>query len=51
MKVGFIVVVGRLNVGKLILINKFVFEKVVIVFDKVGIIRDNIKGILNFKDN
>ena len=51
MKAGFIAVVGRPNVGKSTLINKLVSEKVAIVSDKVGTTRDNIKGILNFKDN
>ena len=51
MKAGFIAVVGRPNVGKSTLINKLVSEKVVIVSDKAGTPRDNIKGILNFNDN
>ena len=51
MKAGFIAVVGRPNVGKSTLINKLVSEKVAIVSDKSGTTRDNIKGILNFKDN
>lgn len=51
MKAGFIAVVGRPNVGKSTLINKMVSEKVAIVSDKAGTTRDNIKGILNFKDN
>lgn len=51
MKAGFIAVVGRPNVGKSTLINKLVSEKVAIVSDKAGTTRDNIKGILNFKDN
>lgn len=37
--------------GKSTLINKLVSEKVAIVSDKAGTTRDNIKGILNFKDN
>lgn len=51
MKAGFIAVVGRPNVGKSTLINKMVAEKVAIVSDKAGTTRDNIKGILNVKDN
>ncbi len=51
MKAGFIAVVGRPNVGKSTLINKLVSEKIAIVSDKAGTTRDNIKGILNFKDN
>lgn len=51
MKAGFIAVVGRPNVGKSTLINKLVSEKVAIVSDKAGTTRDNIKGILNIKDN
>lgn len=51
MKAGFIAVVGRPNVGKSTLINKLVSEKVAIVSDKAGTTRDNIKGILNLKNN
>ena len=51
MKAGFIAMVGRPNVGKSTLINKMVAEKVAIVSDKAGTTRDNIKGILNVKDN
>lgn len=51
MKAGFIVVVGRPNVGKSTLINKLVSEKVAIVSNKAGTTRDNIKGILNFNGN
>lgn len=49
MKAGFIAVVGRPNVGKSTLMNKFVSEKVAIVSKKAGTTRDNIKGILNFQ--
>ena len=51
MKAGFIAIVGRPNVGKSTLINKMVAEKVAIVSDKAGTTIDNIKGILNVKDN
>lgn len=51
MKAGFIAVVGRPNVGKSTLMNKFVSEKVAIVSDKAGTTRDNIKGILNVQEN
>lgn len=51
MKAGFIAVVGRPNVGKSTLINKMVAEKVAIVSDKAGTTRDNIKGILNIREN
>ena len=51
MKAGFIAIVGRPNVGKSTSINKMVAEKVAIVSDKAGTTRDNIKGILNVKDN
>ena len=51
MKAGFIAIVGGPNVGKSTLINKMVAEKVAIVSDKAGTTRDNIKGILNVKDN
>ena len=51
MKAGFIAVVGRPNVGKSTLINKLVAEKVAIVSDKAGTTRNNIKGILNVKDD
>ena len=51
MKAGFIAIVGRPNVGKSTLINKMVAERVAIVSDKAGTTRDNIKGILNVKDN
>lgn len=51
MKAGFISVVGRPNVGKSTLINKLVGDKVAIVSDKAGTTRDNIKGILNIRDN
>lgn len=51
MKAGFISVVGRPNVGKSTLINKLVGDKVAIVSDKAGTTRENIKGILNVRDN
>ena len=51
MKEVFISFVGRHNFGKSTLINKMVAEKVAIVSDKAGTTRDNIKGILNVKDN
>ncbi|MGF6906277.1 GTPase Era [Fusobacterium sp. PH5-44] len=51
MKSGFIAVVGRPNVGKSTLVNKIVSEKVAIVSDKSGTTRENIKGILNYKEN
>lgn len=35
LKLGFIVIIGKFNVGKLILINVFIGEKIVIILFKV----------------
>ena len=51
MKSGFITIVGRPNVGKSTLMNKLVKEKVAIVSDKAGTTRDQIKGIVNIRQD
>ena len=51
MKSGFITIVGRTNVGKSTLMNKLVKEKVAIVSDKAGTTRDQIKGIVNIRQD
>lgn len=34
-KLGFVLIIGRLNVGKLIFVNRVIGYKIVIMFDKV----------------
>ncbi len=51
MKVGFIALVGRPNVGKSTLLNKVLDYKVSITSDKPQTTRDQIKGIYNDDDS
>lgn len=46
-----LVVIGKSNVGKLFLVNKLLGEERIIVSDIVGIIRDVIDILIEYKDN
>ena len=50
MKIGFVSILGRPNVGKSTLLNALLSKKVSIVSPKAQTTRDAISGILNEKD-
>lgn len=50
LKSGFVTVIGRPNVGKSTLLNRFVGEKVVIMSDKPQTTRNSVKCIMNGED-
>ena len=50
MKVGFVSILGRPNVGKSTIINGLLNQKISIVTDKSQTTRNNIRGIYNSQE-
>lgn len=50
-KSGFITIIGRPNVGKSTLLNRFVGQKIAIMSDKAQTTRNRIQGVLTFDDS